>query len=282
MKINPLLLSKNSSSINRNLPFREHLKSNGLVRNKSNEDKYNNGPAERVSLSGSLHLTQDNQVAFGAKSPKFVQTLAKDFITGKAQDISNASGRFGGSDIFKKVLHSVEKNEAFYEAFCALGVAGVLKPICVIAMPGAEMEDKQMSAVKNSASAITGFLLANLILGPCSEAVNKINKKPAEYIKNEQFLKRLTSEEILPNMKNTLKDSFTSCYKKGLDVCVSPLKAKITIALTPIIVGALFSKRNKAKKEAQKKQMQNPKMPVMNVLKMQNKQLNQVQRGGIK
>ncbi len=280
MKIDKITLSNNIISMYGNHSAGERHKQSELI-HQGESVKNNivqNRPAERVSLSGSECLSQKNdQIAFTG-DPKLLTKIAKQALdAGENLDVPAWASKMGGADWFDKVLKNVDKNETFYEAVVALVVAGVLKPVCVLAMPGAEMEDKQMSATKNAASAFIGFVLSNLILNPCSTAVNKITdslngKNPTKYIKNMDYVEALKNEDLLPGLKTTLGDSFKTTYKKVWDVGVSPMKAAMTLALTPIIVNTLFGKSKKKKEEAKKQPIQNSmnQMAVLNAIRMQN------------
>lgn len=266
MKINKALLSDNNIMYGNN-SAKERLKS-GFI-HQSSEEKFDiqqNRPAERASLSGSEHLSGNNKdtVSFTG-DPKLVTNIAREALDAtKQMDIPKWADKMGAAKWFESVIKSVHKNETFYEAVAALVVAGMLKPICVLAMPGAEMEDKQMSATKNAVSALIGFGLSNLILSPFSNGVNRVNdslkgKNPTQYIKNTNLIDALKSEELITTasgkqLKSTLGDAFTVAYKKIADIGVSPLKASLTIALTPVVLNALFGKNTKKKKEEQKPQ----------------------------
>lgn len=261
-------------------------------------------PAERVSIGGSELFQADNLVL--NKTPKtspsftgkekvikttaeMVKGIATEAINkGAMEDIPKWADKMGGANWFKGVLKSVDKNETFYEALTALVVAGMLKPICVLAMPGAEMEDKQMSATKNSVSAFIGFGLSNLILGPFSSAVNKVvksldSKNPTEFIKDINYVDALKNEELVTlangtKLKSTLGDAFKTTYKKLPDLGVSPMKAALTIALTPYILKLLFGK-DKKDKTPKKNPVENPmnKMTIMNSIRMNANNVHPVQ-----
>ena len=261
-------------------------------------------PAERVSIGGSELFQADNLVL--NKTPKtspsftgkekvikttaeMVKGIATEAINkGAMEDIPKWADKMGGANWFKSVLKSVDKNETFYEALTALVVAGMLKPVCVLAMPGAEMEDKQMSATKNSVSAFIGFGLSNLILGPFSSAVNKVvksidSKDPTKYIKDINYVDALKNEELVTlangtKLKSTLGDAFKTTYKKLPDLGVSPMKAALTIALTPYILKLLFGK-DKKDKTPKKNPVENPmnKMTIMNSIRMNANNVHPVQ-----
>ena len=272
MKINRLKF--NSSPCETNI-MKERLKTGVLHINEqsNNKDVTKFRPADQQGFSGSERLYQKDNISFTG-DPKLVQHLATSVLEKGAENLPKWASKMGGANWFDKVLHSVDKNEAFYEATVALVVAGLLKPICVLAMPGAEREDKEMAATKNAVSAGIGFLLSNLILSPCSNAVNRITKSfnttnPTKYVKDKQYINALTEEALVGSAKSTLGDSFKSSFKKFADIGVSPLKAGVTIALTPIVLNLLFKKDEK-KKAKKMKPIDNPinKMAVMNSIRM--------------
>ena len=284
---------------------RQKLHENAEHKN-NNLNKYNDfRPAERVSLGGSELLggINSNASTKASNAPSFtgkekivkttaemVKGIATEAINkGAMEDIPKWADKMGGANWFKSVLKSVDKNETFYEALTALVVAGMLKPVCVLAMPGAEMEDKQMSATKNSVSAFIGFGLSNLILGPFSSGVNKVvksidSKDPTKYIKDMNYVDALKNEELITlangtKLKSTLGDAFKTTYKKIPDLGVSPMKAALTIALTPYILKLLFGKDKAGKKEKAKTPVENPmnKMTVMNAIRMNSNNVHQAQ-----
>ena len=67
--------------------------------------------------------------------------------------------------------------------------------MCVLAMPGAEEEDKQFTATKNALSAFIGYLLSYAVLDPISSGVNKFLDNPGKYIKDKNNWLLKTFEE---------------------------------------------------------------------------------------
>ncbi len=306
MRVNKLILPNNLAMHGDALNL-ERQKLYQSAKHKHNSiDKYNQfRPAERVSLGGS-ELLKDNLTAqpdMTASVPSFtgkekvikttaemVKGITKEAINkGAMEDIPKWADKMGGANFFKGLLKSVDKSETFFEAVTALVIAGMLKPICVLAMPGAEMEDKEMSATKNAVSAFIGFGLSNLILGPFSSAVNKIvksvdSKDPTKYIKDINYVDAIKNEELITlangtKLKSTLGDAFKTTYKKLPDLAVSPMKAALTIALTPYILKFLFKKDKAGKNSKKKNPVENPmnKMTVMNTIRMNSNNVHQAQ-----
>lgn len=237
-----------------------------------NEDVYNNNrPAKAAALSGSERINGED-ISFKG-DPKLVQNIATDFLKGAKSDMPKWAEKMGSSKWFKNVLSVVNKHETLFENIVTLFVAGLLKPICVLAMPGAEKEDKQMAATKNAVSALVGFGISSVIMTPISGATNKIlssldSAEPTKYIKDPLYVAALKSAEVAENGKSSLHEAFKSTFKKFPDVGIAPMKAAITIALTPIVLKKIFGKTKKSKKEIKNPTLQ---MPVMNLIKMDGK-----------
>lgn len=239
-----------------------------------NEDKSTNiniRPAESVSFSGSV----SSNAAKAASN--IVQSNEK---LGLADKLAR-------SKTFHKMAYFSDDNEAKVKALLAMGLAGILKPICVLAMPGAEEEDKQFTATKNALSAFIGYLLSCAVLDPISSGVNKFLDNPEKYIKDEKnwLLKTfeedakkpfsiLTPEQIKAGKAQAVKDGvpyyFTdmkagmkTVYKNGLGIVVAPLKAALTIALMPLILKLIFGD-SKGKKKAEKQEQPTPQMDILN------------------
>ncbi len=70
-----------------------------------------------------------------------------------------------GEKISHKLINFVYENEAAYTAIYSLIFAGILKPMCVLRMPGSEDKDKQIVATKNFLQAFIGSFLSLTVGG---------------------------------------------------------------------------------------------------------------------
>ena len=225
-----------------------------------NTDKnlYKNRPAKSVNFSGSASF--DTQKIIKSALKELVEEGGKDFKGVK--DAPQWAVNFIKSDKVNHALKLVKDNEALFENIITIFLAGLLKPICVLAMPGAEEEDKQMAATKNFVAAVTGFVLSSLILTPISKSVKKVTKNMSKFGINPEYAKLIDPkwEDIVVGktkdgkdiMGGYLADAYSTFYKKVADLGITPTKAKITITFMPYLLNALFGKRNKAKEEAAK------------------------------
>lgn len=247
-----------------------------------NEDKSKNTdmmrPAESISFGGSV----SSNAAKAASN--LAQTKEKLGLTDKL--VRNKT--------FHKILKKSDENEAVIKALIALGLAGVLKPICVLAMPGAKEEDKQFTATKNCLSAVIGYLLSCAVFNPLSRGVNEFLDNPEKYIKDKDnwlikkfqedaeeaakdkhFEKIVLTPELIKKGKEEakkakvpfyytdMKTGVKTVYKNAPGLIVAPLKAALTIALMPIILKLVFGE-SKGKKKAEKQEQLTPQMDILN------------------
>lgn len=78
------------------------------------------------------------------------------------------------SKIFHGILQTAERNASLFEAGFVLAIATTLRPMTVLSMPGAKMEDKQYAAVKAISSGTVGFVLAALLYIPMAAIMTRL------------------------------------------------------------------------------------------------------------
>jgi len=189
------------------------------------------------NMKNSKHSNQDAKIAL-----QEAYRAAKELLPAKKWAVKLAK-----SDTFEKVLKFVNEKSGVFDAFNALILAGMLKPVLVLAMPGAEDEDKEQIATKNFVAAMLGFILSATVLSTLSKSSKAVLKMVDE--NKEAFTKN-------PNIANKLKtdekyrEAYSSLWQKGLEVLIAPTKAAITVALMPIVTKKLFGKKNEEKKQA--------------------------------
>ncbi len=249
--------------------------------------KNNNRPAKSINFSGSAGLKTDTAELVQKTIEKLVNEGVREYKNVKKP--TNLTSKIINSDFFNKALLLVKENEALFENIITIFLAGLLKPICVLAMPGAEEEDKQVAATKNFVGAVTSFVLSALILTPVSKGVKRVVADLPKYIKKPKYRKLIDPSEfgddfvmISKNgkklMAGDLADAFSTFYKKVADLGITPTKAAITIAFMPHLLNVLFGKR-KAEKAAAKKAMEQIKSEQITLNK--NEQVFKKFTGGI-
>ena len=123
---------------------------------------------------------------------------------------------FGGSIGLNKLFHStvefVYDNEAAYNAIYSLIIAGMLKPLFVLNMPGSEEKDKQIVATKNFLQAFLGSFLSLTIGGG-------FIKKAIDVVKNNRSLLKIDGDKI---------EAIDAGSTKALEIAKSALKKEKT------------------------------------------------------
>ena len=264
-----------------------HYKSAGAHILKENKSTDITRPTESVNFSGSAVL--NGSAAETDKKAEKKKNLLKTIglIAGTVAALAAGTTalvfklkKAGGGNLAKGIALNQkfynaaafsEKNEAFVKNAIALGLAGILKPICVLAMPGADEKDKQFTATKNMLSAFIGFGLTSAILGPINYGVDRFMKNPAKYLPEghkliQEFQNAMAKPytiDISKKPKYTLVDrwirrkpapdfcdhyeAFKIMYKNALGLITAPLKAYLTIKAMPFILKVLFGKDKKGK-----------------------------------
>ena len=240
-------------------------------------------PTESVNFSGSAVLNEEDKKA--EKKKTMLKTIG--LIAGTTAALAAGTTalvlnlkKAGGGNLAKGIALNQkfynaaaysEKHEAFVKNAIALGLAGVIKPICVIAMPGADEKDKQFTATKNALSAFIGFGLTSAILGPVNYGVERFMKNPQRYLPEghkivKEFQNAINKDYVIDIAKKPkfslidrfirrkeppeycdYYDSFKIVYKNALGLITAPLKAYLTIKAMPFILKVVFGKDKKKK-----------------------------------
>lgn len=299
MKVHLSLQNNFSGLSSQNRVFGIHLldESNVVKRSKSNDvyikednSKNINRPTESVSFGGSAVLSESEKEAekkntfkkkvalgIGVSAALIAGTTALVMHLKKAGGGNLAKGLALSQKLYDAAAFS-EEHEAFVKNAIALGLAGILKPICVLAMPGADEKDKQFTATKNCLSAFIGFGLTSAILGPINYGVDRFMKNPEIYLpkghklidifqnaKNKPYTIDISKKPkftLLDRLKgktppqySDYADAFKIVYKNGLGIITAPLKAYLTIKSMPFILKVVFGEDRKKKKEPQEQPM---------------------------
>ncbi len=264
-----------------------HLKN---IQEKSNFKDINR-PTESVSFSGSAGLNAENadnqpeqkkKGSFAKKAALFLGLTAA--IAGAGALIHSIKKgdvyqRILQNEKFQKVIMFNDKHDAKFKVAFAVILAGILKPICVLAMPGADKEDKKFTATKNAISAYLGYILSCAVIDPVSTGVNKFlknadkylgedNELAIEFAKNQnEGLKFYTKKELASmKYKTNTYNTFKSVYKNIPGLLVAPAKAGLTIMLMPYVLKFLFG--DKKSKELPKEQQPLYMEPLINPVLM--------------
>lgn len=188
----------------------------------------------KTNLTYSQYNNTNNGNLLPHKHRAKTQELNKTTRENKEQLRPARAISFGGSaslnkgvkKAFNKTVEFVYENEAAYNAIYSWIVAGMLKPLFVLNMPGSEEKDKQIVATKNFLQAfIGGFLGLTIGGGFIKKAIDvvktnlklfKINDKNEIDVFKEDTTKVLEiAKDIVKDEHNSIKDKFKNASKQA-------------------------------------------------------------------
>ena len=150
-----------------------------------------------------------------------------------------------------KTLEKISEHGTSFAAGTSLFMSLAVRPLAIRSTPDVEKENKQYTMANSICSGIMKFAMVEAVALPIENAVKNIDKNP------ENFLKKLT----ITNLKNTqpaLIESksyklITQIIKLSTGFLTAVPKSILTIALIPIFMDNLFSRKKGNKKEETEK-----------------------------
>lgn len=218
----------------------ECVTKNGYENEKKSEQK-------RITMNQSASANFEG----GFFSPKKQDSVS--FAGGKKEDIWTKIGKNEKvRNFFKnpKFLKFLEKTNdvAWMESIFMFAIATTIKPITILAVPGAKDEDKKYAATKAFLGGVVDFSIGTLFILPVTLKLKKFHKKI------EANPKIIT--EKVPFLKCKAKfDVFKDAVAYAPKFLLLPVRSAITIALIPPTLKFLFPEE--AKKLHEKKKRQN-------------------------
>lgn len=204
-----------------------------------NTEKYNTRPAKNASSSGSVNFKGLGNVG------KFASNILKKKGAAKGGDWVD---RLVLSGKFNKFTKFAGSHSQIFGALVTMGLIGIVKPMLVLSMPGAEIEDKEQTAAKGFISALIGTLLTTVVCVPLKGGVDKSFK----YLDPKSSL----VQKMAKNPR--YKDFYETLWKDGIEIILAPVKAAATIAIMPSIKKILFGKKEEVRKQQKlKREYQN-------------------------
>ncbi len=214
-----------------------------------------------VNFKGASAIVDDVTDPFRSAARKVIRELHEE-AGQKYKAPSEFFHKFTNSEKVSKTLKLVHTDEQLFKNIVTLGLAGALKPMFVLAMPGAKREDKEMTAARNAVGAAAGFGIGYIFMTPISKALEKVMKSEnmAKYL-GKDYAETLKNTVVADKNKAVLLDDtklksiYKTFYKNVADIACSPFKAAVTIALMPYFVKAFFSNKKGKDTEAIKQEL---------------------------
>lgn len=217
----------------------------------------------REKNSAGVYKNNDNRGYNAAYSGSF---------TGKSEAAATALKKGGilTKNWFSSFLSYCYNHNISTSALIALGLAGVLRPATIMALPGKkDKEDKIYASGHSMASGIIGFVASTIITSPFDESIKKVFGDPEKY-KSKKLTKMLRIEKALEqraSLKNAAgeiintkskqllknigkhKGAMETLVKNVPDWIIAVPRATLTIALIPPILKYVFGVEKKKKPE---------------------------------
>ena len=185
----------------------------------------------------------------------------------------NLGSKIGKSDWFNWVLEKTAKHNVAASAFVGLILAGVLRPMAIMSLPGKkDKDDKIYASGQAVASGVIGFAFSTLITTPLDDAIDKVKKNPGKFAATKlaklKEIGKTADSELKRNIAKRTAESLETCLKNIPDWIIAVPRSILTIALIPPILKYVFGMEKK--KKTTEKTVEQPKMENMNNLNTAN------------
>ncbi len=243
-------------------------------------------------------------------------------FTGKSETAVNTMKKGGilTSKWFNKLLTYTNDHNVATSALVALGLAGVLRPATIMALPGKkDKEDKIYASGHSMASAILGFVASVIVTSPLDGAVKKLfscggylKDKDGNIIKDSQGKSKIFSKKLVELLEKekrlekaaTDRDKITGVIKdkaakeaykavkrhraaletlsKNIpDFVIAIPRSILTIALIPPILKYVFGVEKKKKVAQSEPPKETNNMQQQPPMDFVNKPVFQQMKGGV-
>lgn len=210
------------------------------------------------------HLERSAGVCENSNRGKNVAFSGSLTRVSKTAAVGSCMDKIYSSEAFGKFLTRAHEHNIATSALIALGLAGVLRPATIIALPGKkDKDDKTYAAGHSFASALVGFVASLILTSPLDTALNKLYDDKKDFFgskKMKEIQKQIDEKELLKkagtlgeegkkalqalyNEKATMK----TLVKNIPDWIIAIPRSIITIALIPPILKYVFGVEKKKK-----------------------------------
>lgn len=146
----------------------------------------------------------------------------------------------------KKVLNTLAKvseHGTSFSAGTALAMSTIVRPLAISTTPDVEKENKQYAMANSIGSGLIKFGLVEAIALPIEYAVKRIDQNPEKYL-NQETIKKLSEPAQKLSEARPYK-LITQIIKLSTGFFTAIPKSMLTIALIPILMDKIFSKKEK-------------------------------------
>ena len=157
----------------------------------------------------------------------------------------NFKGIYNNKAILKGLELASDYSATFVATSSFLG-AVALRPLAISLTPNADKENKKVISAESIASAISKLVVAEAMILPVENAIKKINQDPTEYLSEDTIKNLANNSKELVNSKNY--NFLAQIIKFSSNIFASIPKTVLSVALIPILVDFLFSRKEEKNK----------------------------------
>ena len=140
-----------------------------------------------------------------------------------------------------KGLEKISEHGTSFAAVTSLGMSLVVRPLAIFATPRVERENKEYASVSSISSGIVKFGMVEAVALPIENAVKRIDRNPAKYLKPETITSLAPSVEKITDAKAYRVG--TQIIKLGSGTLSAIPKSLLTISLIPVIMDNLLHRK---------------------------------------
>lgn len=168
-------------------------------------------------------------------------------LTSKAMGVINSAisdysavegGKFLKSKGLHKFLELANTNQAVFDSLFALGLAGVLRPATIYALPAKNKDDNAYAAGHSISSGLIGFGMSLLINAPVAKAMKNVKENASKYLKSDTIDKM--GKVVGGQLTGKNVDIATRYVNMIPKLAFAVPQACLTVALVPPLLKNVF------------------------------------------
>ena len=218
---------------------------------------------DEIKTAQEMGKVKTLEKAKAALTPDGINSRAMGILSSTLEDYKAVEGgKFLKNENVHKVLKAANDNSAVFNAAFALGLAGVLRPATIYALPSKNKDDNAYAAGHSISSGLIGFGVSMLFNNPIAKAIKNVKANPEKYLK-EDTIKNL-GEVTKNGLAGKKVDIATKYINLGSELAIGIPQACLTIALVPIVLKNVFHLEKGKGKKADQQQNNTAQAQVQN------------------
>ena len=199
---------------------------------KNEQQNLNKNKSANVTFTGGFFSTKNQDSINFSSAPKAPKKGFWERI-GEKESVK----KFFRDPKFHKFLDA-SNNLAVMESIFVLAISTTIKPVTIMALPGAKEEDKKYAATKAFLGGVVDYCLITVLVKPFTKKVEALGKRIKEH------------PEIIKEKVKYLRDegnfkTFSKVVGYAPKILLIPVRSALTIALIPPTLKYIFPEEGK-------------------------------------